>query len=70
MGFIDKHFRITDKACEVINKRDRARFPCERDFVNEAIVTYEDRVEIRKLSDEFKELRKVTEKIYKTVGWK
>jgi len=65
----EKHMRITDQAWEAVKNRDRKQFPTERDFINEAILTYADRIEVRKLVSEFKELRKITEKLYKTVGW-
>ena len=66
---IEKHLRITEQAHEIIRNRDRKRFPLERDFINEAIISYADRIEIRELSREFKALKKITEKLYKTVGW-
>ena len=65
----EKHMRITDQAWEVVKNRDRKKFPTERDFINEAILSYADRIEMRELSREFKDLKKVTEKLYKTVGW-
>jgi len=66
---IEKHLRITEEAYELIRNRDRKKFPLERDFINEAIITYADRIEMRELSKEFKDLKKITEKLYKTVGW-
>ena len=66
---IEKHFRITEQAHEMIRNRDRKKFPLERDFINEEIISYADRIEIRELSREFKALKKITEKLYKTVGW-
>lgn len=65
----EKHLRIAEQAHEIIRNRDRNRFPLERDFVNEAIISYADRIEIKELSREFKALKKITEKLYKTVGW-
>jgi hypothetical protein len=65
----EKHMRITDQAWEVVKNRDRKRFPTERDFINEAILTYADRMEMQKLSNEFKDLKRITERLYKTVGW-
>ena len=65
----EKHLRITEEAYELIRNRDRAKFPLEKDFINEAIISYADRIEMRELSKEFKDLKKITEKLYKTVGW-
>ena len=65
----EKHMRITDQAWEVVKNRDRKKFPTERDFINEAILSYADRIEIRELVSEFKALKRITEKLYKTVGW-
>lgn len=65
----EKHLRITEQAHEIIKNRDRNKFPFERDFINEAIISYADRIEIREFSREFKALKKITEKLYKTVGW-
>ena len=65
----EKHMRITDQAWEVVRNRDRKQFPTERDFINEAILSYADRIEIRELVSEFKALKRITEKLYKTVGW-
>ena len=53
----------------MIRNRDRKKFPLERDFINEAIISYADRIEMKELSREFRDLKKVTEKLYKTVGW-
>ena len=64
----EKHMRITDQAWEVVKNRDRKKFPTERDFINEAILSYADRIEIRELVSEFKALKRITEKLYKTVG--
>lgn len=69
MGTREKHIRITEKAWELIKNRDRKKFPSEKDFINEAIITYADRMEMKKLAGEFRELRKTTEKLYRTVGW-
>lgn len=65
----EKHLRITEQAHEIIKNRDRNKFPLERDFINEAIISYANRIEMRELSKEFKALKKITEKLYKTVGW-
>ena len=69
MGTKDKHIRLTEKAGEMITTRDRNNCPSERDFINEAIISYADRMEMRKLVSEFRELKRITEKLYKTVGW-
>ena len=69
MGTKDKHIRLTEKAWEMITNRDRNKFPSERDFINEAIISYADRMEMRKLVSELRELKRITEKLYRTVGW-
>ena len=65
----EKHIRITEEAYELIRNRDRNRFPLERDFINEAIISYADRIEMKELSREFKDLKKITESLYNTFGW-
>ena len=69
MATNDKHIRLSEKALELVTNRDRKRFPMEKDFINEAIVSYADRMEMRKLAGEFRDLKRITEKLYKTVGW-
>ena len=46
MALKEKHMRITDQAWDVVKARDRKRFPTERDFINEAILTYADRMKV------------------------
>ena len=40
MPTINKHFMLTEEVCSIIRDRDRNRFPLERDFVSEAVLSY------------------------------
>ena len=54
MRQIDKHFRISPEANEAIIKRDYKRFPLERDFVNEAILSYQNQSDLKTILDNMK----------------
>ena len=69
MGYVDKHLLLSEKTCEVLSGRDKKRFPLERDFIDEAVLTYGERITQEKI---LKEIRKVSEQITRlnqTVGW-
>ena len=50
MGYVNKHLLLSEEACELIRNRSKNRFPLERDFVNEAVLTYEERITQEKSS--------------------
>ena len=69
MGYVKKHLSISEKTWELIRGRDKKRFPLERDFIDEAVLTYTERITQEKI---LKEIRKVSEQITRlnqTVGW-
>ena len=70
MGYVDKHFRLTDEACQKIRERDTRRFPLERDFINEAILSFGDHETVEKTLEELRDLRESIEKVFVNIGWK
>ncbi len=70
MGYKDKHFRLTEEACEQIQERDNRRFPLERDFVNEAILSFGDRQCLESILKELQELRSYVEKTFENGGYR
>ncbi|MBQ6392016.1 MAG: hypothetical protein IJH60_00740 [Eubacterium sp.] len=70
MGYVDKHFRLTEETCERIRERDTRRYPLERDYVNEAILSFGDRQCQEKILMELRELRNYVEKIFENGGYR
>ena len=69
MGYVNKHFSLSQKTCEVIRERDRKRFPLERDFVDEAVLTYGERISQEKILREIRKVREELRHLNQTVGW-
>ena len=70
MGYIDKHFRLTEEACERIRERDTRRFPLERDYINEAILAFGDRQYLDEILKEMQELSSYVKKTYENGGYR
>lgn len=70
MAFTDKHIRIRDEALQMIQNRDKNRFPLERDFVNEAILSFGDRQCLENILKELQELRSYVEKTFENGGYR
>jgi len=70
MGYTDKHFRLSEDICTLIEEREKGKFPLERDFVAEAIRSYDNRVSLEKIYVEIHALRESMEHLYQSVGWK
>lgn len=69
MGYVNKHFSLSENACEVIRERDKKRFPLERDFVNEAVLTYGERISQEKILREIRKVKEELKHLNQTVGW-
>ena len=69
MNSVDKHYRLSKAAYEKIRKRDRDRFPTEKEFVSEAVLSYEDRKKNEELIAEVRELAKKIDRIVGAMGW-
>ena len=70
MAYTDKHIRIGDDALQMIQERDKNRFPLERDFINEAILSFGDRQCQEKILTELRDLRNYVEKIFENGGYR
>ena len=69
MGYVKKHLSLSEKAYELIQARDKKRFPMERDFIDEAITTYEERITQEKILREIRKVRDQITRLNQTVGW-
>jgi len=69
MGHIDKHLLLSEETCEVLRRRDKKRFPLERDFINEAVLSYGDRITQEKILKEIRKVREQITRLNQTVGW-
>lgn len=67
---VDRHYRLSKAAYEKICSRNLNRFPTEKDFVSEAVLSYEDRIRMKELSDQIRELAESIERMTKAMGWK
>ena len=54
---------------EKIRNRDIDRFPTEKDFVSEAVLSYEDRIKNTEIMAEVRELAKKIDRITIAMGW-
>ena len=69
MGYVNKHLLLSEETCELIRNRSKNRFPLERDFVNEAVLTYEERITQEKILREIRKVRDQITRLNQTVGW-
>lgn len=69
MSYVKKHLSISEKTYEVIKRRDKKRFPLERDFIDEAILTYGERASLEELFKEIREVKEQVTQLNQTVGW-
>ena len=70
MATIDKHFMLTEEVCSIIKNRDKNRFPLERDFVSEAVLSYKGQLQLEEILLELKDFRNYMENWTKLYGWK
>ena len=70
MRHIDKHFRISPETNEAIKKRDSMRFPLERDFVNEAILSYQNQSDYKVILEKIDTLTEAMDRVNRIYGWK
>lgn len=69
MNSVDRHYRLSKAAYEKICSRDKDRFPTEKDFVSEAVLSYEDRMKNAELLAEVRDLAKKIDRIMGAMGW-
>lgn len=67
---VDRHYRLSKAAYEKILNRDLNRFPTERDFVSEAVLSYDERIQMKDLLERYKKTEERLDRLYKAVGWK
>lgn len=66
---VNKHLRISREANEKIQNRDKDRFPLERDFINAAILSFEEKITSQEILEEIRGLRSYMEEEFKYIGW-
>ena len=66
---VDRHYRLSKAAYEKILNRDLDRFPTEKDFLSEAVLSYDDRVTSKELLEKLQETKESLERVYKLIGW-
>ena len=66
---VDRHYRLSKAAYEKILNRDLDRFPTKREFISEAVLSYEDRVAAKELKEGFQRIEGALDRIYKVLGW-
>ena len=66
---VDRHYRLSKAAYEKILNRDLDRFPTERDFISEAVLSYDDRVAAKELLERFQRTEEILDRINKSLGW-
>ena len=69
LNSVDRHYRLSKAAYEKIRNRDIDRFPTEKDFVSEAVLSYEDRIKNTEIMAEVRELAKKIDRITIAMGW-
>ena len=69
MGYVNKHLLLSEETCELIRNRNKNQFPLERDFVNEAVLTYGERITQEKILREIRKVRDQITRLNQTVGW-
>ena len=70
MATIDKHFMLTEEVCSIIKNRDKNRFPLERDFVSEAVLSYKGQLQLEEILLELKDFRNDMENRTVQYRWK
>ena len=66
---VDRHYRITKAAYEKVSHRNLEQFPTEKDFVTEAILSYEDQNQLSEILDLIKGLDQKLDRVIKAMGW-
>ena len=69
MNTVDRHYRLSKAAYSIVAARDKDRFPTEKDFVSEAILSYGENAELEDMSRMLKEINKKIDRIIKAMGW-
>ena len=70
MATVDKHFMLTEEICSLIRDRDKNRFPLERDFVSQAVMSYGEHLLLEQILKELREFRAFMEEKTGPVKWK
>lgn len=70
MGYVDKHFRLSEETCQKIKERDTRRFPLERDFINEAVLSYGDNAIAEQTLRELRDFKRNMETVFENIGWR
>lgn len=68
-GTVDRHYRLSKAAYEKIVNRDTDRFPTEKDFVSEAVLSYESRVRMEDLLERYRRTEEQLDRMIKAMGW-
>lgn len=69
MNSVDRHYRLSKAAYEKIRSRNTDRFPTEKDFVSEAVLSYEDRTRNEEIIAEIRALAEKIDRITRAMGW-
>ena len=67
---VDRHYRLSREAFEVIRNRDTNLYPRERDFVNAAILIFEDCHKINEIAETVKRLDEKLEPLTRNEGYR
>lgn len=64
----EKHYRMTEESIQIIQGRDRERYPSESSFVNAAVASFPRQTEKEKMQEEldriYKKLEELCELLY------
>ena len=63
MGNVEKHYRISQAAYQAICGRDQEQYPKERDYVNAAIQTFEDRQRFEEIMERLDQMEEKLEQL-------
>lgn len=66
---VDRHYRLSKAAYEKILNRDLDRFPTEKDFVSEAVLSYGKGKQIEDLLARYRNTEEKIDRMIKAMGW-
>lgn len=66
---VDRHYRLPKAAYDRIVNRDKDRFPTEKDFMAEAVLSYEKRIRMEELMDRFQKIEEKLDRMARAMGW-
>ena len=69
MNTVDRHYRLPKAVYEKIDGRDRNRFPAEKDYITEAVMSYEREKETEELARQVRDLGARMDRVMKAMGW-